>query len=287
MRLKTKLAVFSGLLVFVALVIIAFLLLFFEKQFLLKTIKENQKNVSSNFVSVCSESIINEDDLLLVNYLDSLKKDSSIKYAVFLDKKNKIIAHTQTRLVGGFANASVRDENVIETTAPVAIGEKGFGTAKIGFSKLMIEKTVKQSLDLMLNRIIAASVIVFVIGVIISVFFVNMVNKDILQLVNGARAIGAGNLEHRIKITSKDELGELSEEFNEMAEKLKELDMMKNDFVSSITHELRTPLSAIKGYSELLLEEDLNDIIKNYTLTIRDNSVRLGNFINNIGKIFK
>ncbi|OGS19235.1 MAG: hypothetical protein A3J83_05665 [Elusimicrobia bacterium RIFOXYA2_FULL_40_6] len=282
MKLRTKLIVFSGFLVALSLVIAALLLLFFEKQFLLKKARENQANVSENFSRVCKEAVINDDDILLVNYLDSLKKDKMVAYAAYLDDKNKIIAHTQPKLIGSFSGPDESRKNITEVSAPVIIGKKKPGIAKIGFSKTVIDEDINQSLRLMLNRIVLASFVVFLIGILVSIIFANVLNKTINLLVNGARAIGGGTLDQQIKINSKDELGELSKEFNDMALKLKELDQMKSDFVSSITHELRTPLAAITGYSELLLEEDISETVKKYSITIRDNGLRLGNFINNI-----
>lgn len=80
-----------------------------------------------------------------------------------------------------------------------------------------------------------------------------MMSRPIGHLMDGARRIGTGALDHRIQITSRDELGELAEEFNIMAAKLQELDQMKQDFVSNVTHELRSPLTSLRGYVEFLM----------------------------------
>jgi len=64
--------------------------------------------------------------------------------------------------------------------------------------------------------------------------------------------LGEGNLDTQIPVENSDELGFLAHEFNLMAVKLKELDQLKDDFVSSVSHELRSPLAAIAGYAELL-----------------------------------
>jgi signal transduction histidine kinase len=58
---------------------------------------------------------------------------------------------------------------------------------------------------------------------------------------------------------SRDEIGELCEIINYMAEELDAAEKMKNDFISSVTHELRTPLTAIQGWAETLLADGGQD----------------------------
>lgn len=53
-------------------------------------------------------------------------------------------------------------------------------------------------------------------------------------------------------VKSDDEIGELSEILNKMADELSQSEAMKNEFISSVSHELRTPLTAIKGWAETI-----------------------------------
>jgi signal transduction histidine kinase len=76
--------------------------------------------------------------------------------------------------------------------------------------------------------------------------------RPVRALVEGARAIGAGRLDQKILLRRHDELGRLADEFNLMAEKLAELDRMKADFVNGITHDLKSPLTAVKASADNL-----------------------------------
>lgn len=94
------------------------------------------------------------------------------------------------------------------------------------------------------------------------------ITKPLLLLTDGARAMGAGNLEQTIPVSSQDEIGQLATTFNEMARSIAELDKMKSDFVTIASHELRTPIQAMllsisgimEGYSGTIDDEVREDL---------------------------
>ena len=59
----------------------------------------------------------------------------------------------------------------------------------------------------------------------------------------------------KIKKNTDDEIGDLCDTINYMADELQSAENMKNEFISSVSHELRTPLTAIRGWSETLADE--------------------------------
>jgi len=107
----------------------------------------------------------------------------------------------------------------------------------------------------------------------------------IKKLVKGAGLIGEGKLDTVIDVKSKDEIGNLAQEFNRMAQRLKEIEKMKEDFMSSVTHELRSPMTAVKGYVNLILDGKagpMSEKQREYLTIVRNNTARLGRFINDI-----
>lgn len=90
--------------------------------------------------------------------------------------------------------------------------------------------------------------------------------KPIVQLNNTASVIASGDYSVRTHITSKDEIGELAEKFDSMAEaieghvqELKENARRQEDFVASFTHEIKTPMTAIIGYADMLRSKELSE----------------------------
>jgi signal transduction histidine kinase len=96
----------------------------------------------------------------------------------------------------------------------------------------------------------------------LGLYFIRSIVSPLRQIGNTARKLAGGDFSVRItqtknKSTGTDEIGELSNVINDMADELEQSESMKNEFISSVSHELRTPLTAIKGWSETVLE--LND----------------------------
>ena len=115
------------------------------------------------------------------------------------------------------------------------------------------------SLDLVDQQIILFIVMVTFVGIAIiffvmfsSSYFINSIVNPVGEVGKTARKIAHGNFEVRLHKTNDDEIGELCDTINYMAEELAASDKMKNDFISSVSHELRTPLTAIKGWAETL-----------------------------------
>ncbi|UTW70939.1 HAMP domain-containing protein [Anaerobacillus sp. HL2] len=79
-----------------------------------------------------------------------------------------------------------------------------------------------------------------------------------------------GDFSQRIKVRSEDEIGSLSISFNTLAATLEREELKKKEFLSNVSYELRTPLSYIKGYTEAILDEVVDDP-KKYIKTINKN----------------
>lgn len=108
--------------------------------------------------------------------------------------------------------------------------------------------TAEQDFLNQVNRsLLFAGLIAGGIALIVGLVLTRQIARPIGTLVSGARQIASGNLSHRVKIKTKDELGSLGQSFNEMAASLEEAEQERRRIVADIAHELRTPLTVIEG----------------------------------------
>ena len=84
---------------------------------------------------------------------------------------------------------------------------------------------------------------------------VRSISTGLGRLTGGTRAVAAGRFDHQISEDRNDEFGELAKNFNSMAGRLAELDQLKKDFVSSVSHELKSPIASSREVVQLMLEE--------------------------------
>ncbi|MDR2933625.1 MAG: HAMP domain-containing histidine kinase [Oscillospiraceae bacterium] len=92
-----------------------------------------------------------------------------------------------------------------------------------------------------------------------SSYFISSIVNPVGQVGETARRIAGGDFGARLVKKNNDEIGELCDVINYMAEELGAAEKMKNDFISSVSHELRTPLTAIQGWSETILADGGED----------------------------
>ena len=85
-----------------------------------------------------------------------------------------------------------------------------------------------------------------------------------------------------------DEIGQLTKNFNKMIRELKNIEYLRKDFITNVSHEFKTPLASIQGFAKLLMSESLPDEErKEYAAIILEEASRLTNLSSNILKITK
>ena len=99
-----------------------------------------------------------------------------------------------------------------------------------------------------------------VIGSLIILMAVKSIVKPIKKLSEASKEVASGNFDIQMKVESRDELGTLTEDFNLMVSELNNLDQMRNEFVSNVSHEFKTPITSIKGYAKLLKKKSLDPV---------------------------
>lgn len=127
-----------------------------------------------------------------------------------------------------------------------------------------------------------ASVLVVIV---FAVIFANVLAAPIRQLETASRKIAKGVYDDGVTIAVGNELDDLGAAFNHMAQGLKRLDELRKEFVFIAAHELRTPVTAIRGYLSLISEGDggsVSPALKKLLSPIQDSSDRLIALINSL-----
>jgi two-component system sensor histidine kinase BaeS len=105
------------------------------------------------------------------------------------------------------------------------------------------------------NRLLLISLVVLGgLAIVLSIFFSRRLTNPIENLTNAVAAVGGGDLKRRVPLSGKDEIGKLSHAFNRMAHALEIQDSLRKKLTSNIAHELRTPISAIRGELEGMID---------------------------------
>lgn len=130
-----------------------------------------------------------------------------------------------------------------------------------------------------------------IIGSVVMWFGSSYLIKPIIKLRDGFRQVTAGNFRVSINRNTKyrgsyqyfNEIDELTENFNRMVKELNNMDYMRKDFMSNVSHEMKTPVAAITGFTEILLDGGLSEEEQNeYLGLVNEQSIRLSNLCENM-----
>lgn len=139
---------------------------------------------------------------------------------------------------------------------------------------------IRPDLKLLFNEMHILFGWMLLIAIVISIMFVlistKYLVKPITKLTSATKEIAEGNFSIKLNIDRRDEIGQLSNSFTIMTHKLEQLEDMRKEFISNISHDIQSPLSNIQGYTKLL-EHNLSKDEENlqYVQVIQKESKRL------------
>src|SRR5699024_6238394 len=96
----------------------------------------------------------------------------------------------------------------------------------------------------------------------------------IQRLTEATKKIAAGNYHIKLKENRSDEIGRLAKDFSRMSNQLAQTEEKRQDFVSSVSHEIQSPLTSIQGFSQALREEDITEEDQQRYLSIIESESR-------------
>jgi len=130
---------------------------------------------------------------------------------------------------------------------------------------------------------VLASITSIIITGLFTYYLSKIITAPIREMNRISLQIARGQFDQRVKIKTDDELGELGGTFNYMAQELASLDQMRKNFVSDVSHDLRSPLTSIHGFVRAFLDDTIPNGRKHHYLTImKDQTERLIKLVNDL-----
>jgi len=125
--------------------------------------------------------------------------------------------------------------------------------------------------------------VILLCGSILILVAARYIVNPIRRLTGAAKRIASGKFDLELQTKRKDEIGQLTVTFNEMARELSKLDRMRQEFVSNVSHEIQTPLTSISGFSKALKQKQMSEESRlQYLTIIEEESERLSRLGQNL-----
>lgn len=123
------------------------------------------------------------------------------------------------------------------------------GEATLGYVLSFVSTTREDALISVVRTTVFNSSVWVLLAAIIAIYFItDRIIHPLKVMTGAAKKFGKGDFSERVEVRGKDEVSELAIAFNNMAESLDNFEKMRNSFLASVSHDLRTPMTTISGF---------------------------------------
>ncbi|NLK21531.1 MAG: cell wall metabolism sensor histidine kinase WalK [Epulopiscium sp.] len=197
------------------------------------------------------------------------------------EKKKTHVYKEILKALQGKDTAEKHEDNLVYAAASIIDSNQIIGAVMISAP---IDDMVSKTLDTIKRQLYLLTILTSMIIGILSFFASGVITNPLKRMLKVIQKITEGHLEQKVEIKGRDELAELGNAFNHMSSQLLKVDQSRQEFVSNVSHELKTPLSSIKVLGESLLfqEEVPNEMYKEFFIDINSEVDRLTAIINDL-----
>jgi signal transduction histidine kinase len=287
MTIRSRLVIWVGLLLLFSMALVGYGVVAVQFSLARRDVERRVDVIVNSVQRAAEDALLQKDDVLLVSYVK------------FLRQQYPSLVYANIQWYSGARNRGLRvgepraGQQLQETTLQVTSATDPLSRVniKLGVDRDELHSQISAGQDRLARTFVSVAAVALLIGVLFAYWFARSVTQPIQALSRLAHEIGRGKLGMRLEWRSDDELGRLIEAFNGMSVRLEELDEAKKTFVSSVTHELRSPLGAIESFLHLLRDRlkagDKGAQTEEYLTRIQANVHRLTGFINDLLDVAK
>ncbi len=173
---------------------------------------------------------------------------------LLLDREGRVVGCAEQSLLGRCTedDAELRDR-VQRYGIPVTALGRQVGTL-VPIDPAILTPLEQDFLASVRRAALVGGAVAFAVALLLGTLLATQLSLPLQRLIHATERIAKGDLSHRVAVHTRDEIGRLAEAFNRMAAALQRSEAARKQFLADIAHELRTPLSVIRGNLEGLLD---------------------------------
>ena len=228
---------------------------------------EEKKSALSNQGGVIASSLSNLDRLTPENITEVLRllDISGYKRIVVTDSKAAVVYDDSSGrdelpglpdiaecLAGNSVFRSSYTGTAFDSTYAVPIYSRGSVSGAVYICEYDMERA--EIISTLQNKLRVVSVLIGAISALMVAVFSRILLSRISALVSSIRIVASGNYAHRLTVRGRDEIAELGNEFNILTEYLEDTENQRRRFVADASHELKTPIAAIRLLSDSITQ---------------------------------
>jgi adenylate cyclase len=270
MPLKLKLSLLITSLLALTVVLVSTFLLRQQQKTLTAEMTKRGLTIAQNLADGAKNPILTEDELTLNLLVKDAMKDGDVSYVAIVDETGKVLAHSEVGLVGRPLERSSRlqplgagmlvqtydiaGRDLIDFSAPLTFRNVTVGALYLGFS----QESIAAALQRARTNAVLISLGMVLLGIGGSVALASFLSAPILKLMEGTRTVASGNFAVSLPVPSSDEIGDLTRSFNQMAQSLREKDLIKRAFTRYVAREVVDEI--LKDPENLVLTGERRDV---------------------------
>lgn len=252
----------------------------------------NQLETSKDiYIRYFSDSTLQEN---IINNVDTFWKQTSAQVEI-IDQNGNVLMNSHGTLTdykaddllkalegeksSWIGNVPYDRDRVMAASYPLVVDDKQIGVLRFIASLSEVNKEIR----IITYKYLFFGAIVVLFTGLVSLILARTITEPMKRITSIAEEMAKGNFNVKSDVSTKDEVGKLSDTLNYLAAEIMKKDELKNNFISSVSHELRTPLTSIKGWAVTLMHgyED-KELLQDGLNIIEKESDRLSDMVSEL-----